>query len=99
VAEEEQLNPFEGILEEQGTQILSGLANIQLDPTEVDRLFSCENPLILTSAQRAVCIEILRRQRKEYVENKAKKRSKREAKKKPAVKIEGLSLADLDLKV
>ena len=97
--DEEQLNPYEGILETAGAQILSGLADVVLDPTEVDKLFSCENPMILTTAQRAVCIETLRRQRKDYVENKAKKRSAKEKKKKPTVKIEGLSLGDLDLKI
>jgi hypothetical protein len=95
--ETEELNPYEGILEAEGQQILSGISEIRLDPEEVDKLFSCDNPFLLTRAQRAVNVEMLRRQRAEYVEKKKAKRQKKE--KAPPPEIGGLKLEDLDLDI
>lgn len=96
---DEDKNPYTSILEETGIKILQGIKDVEIDPTEADRIMSCDNPLLLSKAQRAVNIEILRRQRAEYLSKKAAKRSKKAEKAKPKISIEGLTLADLDLKI
>ena len=94
--DEAEQNEFEDILQEEGLQILSGLKDVELDPTGLDTLFNCDQPLKLTREQRAVVIEGLRRARAKYLKNKKQKSVKRKAKADPA-EIEGLSLEDLDL--
>ena len=82
-------------MSEIGEKILAGIKDVELDPTEVDLLFSMENPLEMTEAQRAVTVEALRRSRAEYTVKKKAKRAKKP--KLTPVEIEGMSLDDLKI--
>jgi len=97
VSEEEVDYPLKGVLEEEGLKILDHIQDVDLDPDEVNILWTHPTPLDLSSAQRAVVIEKLRRDRKDYV--KAKKEGKR-VKKPVSTKLKsGLDLKDLNLDI
>ena len=87
---------YKDVLAEEGIAILSGLKDVEIDPNELDLLFNCDNPLILSKAQRSVVVEGLRRARVKYLENKKTKAAKKAAKATPA-EINGMSLGDLQL--
>lgn len=87
---EELANPLEGVLETEGTKILSGFRDIALDPAAVDLLYNC-NQLVLTKAQRAVVIETIRRHRAERTEKKKAPKKVKATKE----ELSGISLDDL----
>ena len=89
-------------LEAEGQLILKGevpLDSIELDPFEVDKLYSM-NPLVLTKAQMRVVIETERRARATY-EQKAKAKATKKPKKttEEQAKANQLSLDDLNIDV
>ncbi len=89
-------------LEVEGQLILKGevpLDSIELDPFEVDKLYSM-SPLLLTVAQMRVVIETERRARSKY-EQKAKAKTSKKPKKttEEQAKANLLSLDDLNIDV
>ena len=84
-----------GVLEDEGQKILSGLSEVDLDPTGVDALYQIDDPLALTPAQRAVVIESIRRSRAE-TKRKTAVRKRKKLEKDEAAK---LTLEDLDLEL
>ena len=91
--------PLEGILEEEGQQILNHIQDVELDPMEVNLLFTHGNPHNLSQAQRAVIVEELRRSRKTYLTKKVAKRKKADAKAKTTITKSGFDLEDLNLDI
>jgi hypothetical protein len=82
-------------LESQGLKILEGHKDIELISEEVNQIWELEVTK-LTKPLRAVIIEQLRNNRKNYAKKKAKPRGKA-----PAVPVPegGISLDDLDLDI
>jgi hypothetical protein len=62
----------DNLLESEGQKILSGLSDVELDPSSVSALYS-RNPRVLSKAQRAVVIETIRRARAAYQTKRANK--------------------------
>ena len=83
------------ILEHQGQQILEGHKDIELLPEEVNLIWELQVDE-LTPALRAVIIESLRNNRKNFAKKKAAGRGR-----KPSVPVPdgGISLDDLDIEV
>jgi hypothetical protein len=90
-------NPIEGILETEGNQILNHIQDVELDPMEVNKLFTHPNPYELSPAQRAVIVSELRKSRATYIKRKAEKRKKAAAK--STVTKSGFDLKDLNLNI
>lgn len=92
--EGETINSNGSPCEAEGQQILSGIKDVVLDPTEVDKIWDL-HPLKITHAQRAVIIEQIRRSRERF-----QQKPKRTKKPSPAVgDSDKLSLDDLDIDV
>lgn len=83
------------ILQSEGEKILANIADVELDPTLLEQLYST-SPLKMTKAQRAVVVESLRRRRAELKVKKAARAAKRKTPSQPA---ETITLEDLDLKI
>jgi len=80
---------------ETGRKILDGIQDVEINPAEVDQLFKHRPAIELSTEQRAVVVEELRRSRAKYLVAKKEKAKKRAAKKKPVTEIEGVNIEDL----
>ena len=83
------------VLEAEGDKILSGIKDIPLDITEVDKIWDL-HPLEITRAQRAVLVEQIRRSREKF---QAKPKRTKKAKPTPNGPAGDISLEDLDIDV
>jgi hypothetical protein len=78
-----------------GQKILQGIKDVEIDPTEADILIQHDTPLELSTEQRAVVVETLRKSRAKYLVAKKEKQTKRAAKKAPVTEVEGVNIEDL----
>lgn len=94
IADEEEPSPIEGVLCDEGEKILTGIADVELDPTLLEQLYAT-SPMKMVKAQRAVIVESLRRRRAELLIKRAAKK----AKARPTQPSDSLTLDDLDIEL
>jgi hypothetical protein len=89
------VSEIQGILQDEGEKILANIADVELDPTLLEQLYT-SSPLRMTKAQRAVVVESLRRRRAALKVKQAAKKAKAAG---PSQPSETITLDDLDIEL